>query len=85
VDLTGELQKLGDKVQDGTITNEIDFEWQLVDIITSARDGHFTFAPDAYSVFAYFNPIGSLVSVSADGKQLPEVYLYGKGLPGTSM
>ncbi|OCT55114.1 peptidase S41 family protein [Cladophialophora carrionii] len=76
VDLTSELQKLGDKVQDGTITSEIDFEWQLVDIITSARDGHLTFAPDAYSVFAYFNPLGSLVSVSADGKQLPEVYLY---------
>ncbi|KAJ9612286.1 hypothetical protein H2200_003883 [Cladophialophora chaetospira] len=76
VDLMAGLEDLSDQVQDGTLTSEIDFEWQLVDLMASARDGHFTFFPDAYSVFIYFNPMGSLVSVSSDGIQLPEVYLY---------
>ncbi|KIX98056.1 uncharacterized protein Z520_06135 [Fonsecaea multimorphosa CBS 102226] len=74
VDLVGGLQDLTQKVEDGTITQEIDFETQLVDLITSVRDGHFTYVPDAYSVFQYANAQLPIVSVSADGKQLPEIY-----------
>ncbi|OQU99701.1 hypothetical protein CLAIMM_05296 [Cladophialophora immunda] len=74
VDLVGGLEELTAKVEDGTITQEIDFETQLVDLITSVRDGHFTFSPDAYSVFNFANLHVPIVSVSSDGKQLPEIY-----------
>ncbi len=78
VDLAAGVQTLSDQVQNGTLTSEIDFEWQLVDLINSVHDGHLTFTPDTYAFFFYLNPLGSLVSVSTDGKQSPEIYLYGK-------
>lgn len=78
VDILGGLQELKDKVEDGTITREIDFEWELMDLVTSAKDGHFSYAPDAYSAFAYFNPLQNIVSLSVDGTQLPVVYLLGR-------
>ncbi|OAL36003.1 hypothetical protein AYO20_04664 [Fonsecaea nubica] len=74
VDLVAGLEDLTNKVQDGTMTREIDFETQLVDLITSVRDGHLTYVPDAYSVFQYGVKDLPLYSMSTDGKQLPEIY-----------
>ncbi|KIW97009.1 uncharacterized protein Z519_02400 [Cladophialophora bantiana CBS 173.52] len=75
VDLVGGLQELTEKVEDGTIAREIDFEWKLVDLLTSVHDGHFAFLPDAYFVFTFLN-LQPIISLSTDGKQLPEIYLY---------
>ncbi|EXJ72070.1 uncharacterized protein A1O5_04573 [Cladophialophora psammophila CBS 110553] len=57
------------------IIREIDFEWKLVDLLNSVHDGHFTFLPDAYFVFTFLN-LQPIISLSTDGKQLPEIYLY---------
>ncbi|OAP57019.1 hypothetical protein AYL99_09131 [Fonsecaea erecta] len=73
-DLVGGLQDLTEKVEDGTITQEIDFETRLVDLISAVHDGHLNYIPDAYSVFNYENLQLPIVSVSSDGKQLPEIY-----------
>lgn len=78
VDLLGKVDALIADVQSGKITKEMDWQTQLVDIISSCRDGHLAFQPDAYSAFQYENLLVGLVSVSLDGKELPHIYSFRK-------
>jgi hypothetical protein len=76
VDLLAGLEELRSQVQSGDLKGEFEFEWNLIDLLSSARDGHLQFHPDADYVFEFRNPMGNLISVSSDGTDLPEVYLY---------
>ncbi|KIW13034.1 hypothetical protein PV08_08221 [Exophiala spinifera] len=84
VDLVGGLEELRSQVQSGHLKSELEFEWKLIGLLSSARDGHLQFHPDADFVFSFRNPIGNLVSVSSDGRALPEVYLYSELIRGIS-
>ena len=77
VDLLGELKSLRSQVTSGGVSNEIDFEARVATILASAHDGHLTFQLDGLNVFGVGRLI-SLVSVSQNGTDTPQVYSYGK-------
>jgi hypothetical protein len=75
VDLIGGMQQLRDQVAAGAFSSEVDFQTNLTTLIGQAHDGHLLFLADALNVFIYERAgIGSLVSVSADGTSVPQVY-----------
>ncbi|KAE8843886.1 hypothetical protein HRS9122_04989 [Pyrenophora teres f. teres] len=76
VDIIGGLDKIDADINAGNFKNEYDFGFTLYRLIQSAHDGHFTFVPDMVGgIFTWGRPI-PLVSVSADGEQLPAVFAY---------
>lgn len=79
VDLVGQMTTLRNNVSSGVFKTELEFEGNLTQIITSAHDGHLSLQLDGISVFQYgFNVGDGLISVSSDGKSMPEIYLAGK-------
>ncbi|KAF2640525.1 peptidase S41 family protein [Massarina eburnea CBS 473.64] len=76
VDLLGGLKSIAADIDDGKITTEYDFGWTLYTLIASAHDGHLAYIPDSVNdIFSWGRPV-PLVSVSADGTQLPAVFAY---------
>ena len=76
VDLQGELSDLRDQVTSNNITGEIDFETRITTILARAHDGHLTFNLDGLSILGVGRRTGSLVSVSLNSTDKPNVYLY---------
>ncbi|KAK5367840.1 hypothetical protein LTR20_009057 [Exophiala xenobiotica] len=74
VDIKARLQTLIDDVACGKYTAEYDFQAALYRIFLSAHDGHFSFIPDLFGVAAFKIPGASLVSISSDGNEPPNVY-----------
>lgn len=76
VDIMGGLDQIDADIEAGNFKNEYEFGWTLYTLIQSAHDGHFAFVPDSVgSIFNWGRPI-PLVSVSADGEQLPAVFAF---------
>ena len=57
--------------------SEYDFQNAIQALLFSAHDGHLGFEGDAVGVFTFQRAV-SLVSLSKDGLQIPEVYLFSK-------
>ncbi|KAF2028533.1 hypothetical protein EK21DRAFT_69551 [Setomelanomma holmii] len=76
VDIIGGLDNIDQQIDAGGFKSEYDFGWSLYTLIQSAHDGHFTYIPDSVSqIFQWGRPV-PLVSVSADGEQLPSVFVF---------
>ncbi|KAJ8112940.1 hypothetical protein OPT61_g4819 [Boeremia exigua] len=76
VDIWGELETIRGKVVGGQYENEFEFGFELYILLQSTHDGHFVYVPDVIgTVFNFARPV-PLVSVSADGKELPKAYVY---------
>ncbi|KAF2865576.1 peptidase S41 family protein-like protein [Massariosphaeria phaeospora] len=76
IDILGGLDKIAADIDAGRFSNEYEFGWTLYTLVQSAHDGHFSYVPDSVGgVFTYGRPV-PLVSVSADGKQLPAVFAF---------
>ncbi|PGH16112.1 hypothetical protein AJ80_05327 [Polytolypa hystricis UAMH7299] len=76
VDLIGGLKEIRRNVAKGKYKGEAEFQRALYHLATDAHDGHLDLPLDAISTFFYKRvEIGGLVSVSADGKSLPEIYV----------
>ncbi|KAH7392885.1 peptidase S41 family protein-like protein [Pyrenochaeta sp. MPI-SDFR-AT-0127] len=76
VDIIGGLDKINADIDSGRFQNEYDFGWALYTLIQSAHDGHFAYTPDSVGgVFTWGRPL-PLVSVSADGVQLPSIFTF---------
>ncbi|EFR02653.1 peptidase S41 family protein [Nannizzia gypsea CBS 118893] len=77
VDLEGGLREIRDKATGNKYANEYEFQSDLTRLAASAHDGHFDLSLDAISTFTFLrDEIGSLVSVSPDGKKHPEIYIF---------
>ncbi|KAJ9636107.1 hypothetical protein H2204_005604 [Knufia peltigerae] len=78
VDLYGELNKIEDKVLGGQYESEYDMQVDIFSLLSSAHDGHLSWLGDLLAVFEFLrggaDNLG-LVSVSMDGKEVPQVYL----------
>lgn len=82
VDIIGLLDELIVKIKAGKITNQYQFEEQMALITGLSFDGHYTFLGNTfYSSLDWYRGgatngayEGSLVSVSLDGKAIPQVY-----------
>ncbi|KZM22602.1 uncharacterized protein EKO05_0009561 [Ascochyta rabiei] len=78
VDIMGELDTMQKGLASGTFKTEYDFQMEMMNLFNRAYDNHFAYQPDILaSAMQFQRPPGTeLVSVSSDGKALPEVYTY---------
>lgn len=78
VDIMGELANMQKQLTSGGFANEYDFQFKMMNLFNSAYDNHFAYQPDILLTAMQFQrpPGTELVSVSADGVALPEIYTY---------
>ncbi|KAJ5479937.1 hypothetical protein N7530_005446 [Penicillium desertorum] len=76
VDIWGGLDYLQQQAADNQFGNQFEFDTALSDLFISAKDGHLSLLPCSYMPFAFVGH-ESLVSVSFDGLQLPQIYTFG--------
>jgi hypothetical protein len=74
VDVQQRLQQIQSNVTAGNYKNQYSFEVDLQLLVHSMHDSHVTLSAGILDAFTFLMPYG-LVSVSVDGKQLPEIYL----------
>lgn len=76
VDLIAGLDDIGSKVNDGTYTNEYDFENDIAALFIKAHDGHLNFNGMAYGgAFRWRrNTRIALISASRNGDDIPQVW-----------
>ncbi|KAF3045905.1 hypothetical protein E8E12_006109 [Didymella heteroderae] len=76
VDLLAGLDDIASKVNDGTYTNEYDFENDIAELFIKAHDGHLAFNGMAYGgAFRWRRNLNiALISASRDGSSVPEVW-----------
>jgi hypothetical protein len=77
-DLMADARALRMAVQNGILTSELAFQQNLTNILSSAHDGHLFISLDAMRVFGYMRTFDDIVSVSLDGKSMPEIFAYRK-------
>lgn len=80
VDVLGGLDKIKQNAASGTYIRQYDLDLDIYSLFVRARDGHFTYTPNILAFFS-FTREESLVSVSADGVALPEVYFQCESRP----
>jgi hypothetical protein len=78
VDIPSVINAVKQKIQNGTYANEYQFQADLFRTFNLAHDGHFRFFPDLLTSALNFTRGVGLVSVSLDGKQIPQVYVKSK-------
>lgn len=77
VDILGGLDNISSTAVAGRFVSEYEFQLSIVELISSAHDGHFAFRPDVFKAFIFRNSlVADLVSVSRDGKEVPKLYHY---------
>ncbi|KAI1418045.1 hypothetical protein F5Y13DRAFT_199153 [Hypoxylon sp. FL1857] len=75
VDIQGGLDNISATATAGGFASEYDFQLAIVDLITSAHDGHFAYFPDVFKAFSFGNELAAdIVSVSTNGTSLPKLY-----------
>ncbi|KAI9690110.1 MAG: hypothetical protein M1820_010015 [Bogoriella megaspora] len=75
-DLWERLDIVERSANNGTYESEWDFAKALLQVTIDAHDGHLLFPVDVAADFFSFTRSFSLVSVSTDGHELPQVYVY---------
>ncbi|KUM55744.1 hypothetical protein ACN42_g11495 [Penicillium freii] len=75
VDIWGGLEHLQQQAADNQFGNQFEFDTALSDFFISAKDGHLSLLPCSFMPFAFVGH-ESLVSISSDGLQLPQIYTY---------
>jgi hypothetical protein len=81
VDIDTELDNIQQKVEAGAYGSEYDFQVDIVALLLSTHDGHLSWAGDVYSAFSFIRlagGVGGLYAVSADGVDLPLIYVSGE-------
>nr|AJD23206.1 peptidase S41 family protein [Onygena corvina] len=74
-DLEGGLAKIRQKAASNAYKNEFEFQFELDAHVRTVHDGHFNLAMDLIAIFAFTrSELGSLVSLSEDGKKFPKLY-----------
>lgn len=75
VDIEGGFQSIGEKVANNKYQSEYDFQLDILDLISSAHDGHFVFRGDMFKTFSFRNGlVTDVVSISRDGVEVPKLY-----------
>ncbi|KAH6638944.1 peptidase S41 family protein [Boeremia exigua] len=79
VDLMAGLDDIASRVNDGTYTNEYDFENDIAALFIKAHDGHLNFNGMAYGgAFRWRRNLNiALISASRDGSAVPQVWSLG--------
>ncbi|TKA40886.1 hypothetical protein B0A54_07798 [Friedmanniomyces endolithicus] len=80
VDIFGDLRQIQNKVDSGFYRNQYAFEADLQALSQATHDAHTTLYAGVSNQFTFAAPF-YLVSVSVDGKQAPQVYIYDDIIP----
>lgn len=75
IDIEARLDQLRSEVEEGVYDNQYDFDVAMQSIIVGVHDGHFSLNMGVYGLFSWLLP-DTIVSVSSDGQEIPEVYAY---------
>lgn len=78
LDIFGKLASVKANLQNDVYPNEYTFQEDLYQVFAPAHDGHFVLYPDALTKAFEWGRQLALVSISSDGKELPEIYVYGE-------
>jgi hypothetical protein len=78
VDLFGGLAKIEEKAATSQYQSQFEFDYELHGLIASACDGHLFIQLCSLSIFTFRNTV-PLASISTDGLELPQVYVYQDG------
>ena len=81
VDVLQVLGQIQNNVTAGAYKNQYTFEADIQLLVNRMHDSHVTLSSGILDAFSFVSPVG-LVSASADGKQLPEIYLIDELLAG---
>ncbi|OAA38901.1 tyrosinase [Metarhizium rileyi] len=76
VDVLATLGKTKERVVKGSYASQFDFDWDLGRLISKANDGHLTLSL-CFQRIMHFEHALPLVSVSADGLELPRIFTLG--------
>ncbi|KAI5920368.1 peptidase S41 family protein [Camillea tinctor] len=75
VDIQGGLDNISATATAGGFASEYDFQLAIVQLITAAHDGHFSYRPDIFKAFRFGSDLASdIISVSKDGLEVPKLY-----------
>jgi hypothetical protein len=74
-DLIKGIDELYLKVQNGSYSNEYDFQTEIGNLFMSGHDGHLAYSSDIVSDVMGISRSFDLLSISEDGQQLPKVYM----------
>ncbi|KAF4628586.1 hypothetical protein G7Y89_g9564 [Cudoniella acicularis] len=75
-DIFGYLALVKKNLESDQYANEYEFQEDLYNVFALAHDGHFVFYPDALTKAFEWGRQRSLVSISKDGVEIPQIYLY---------
>lgn len=76
-DILGGFDNISATAVAGQFASEYEFQLAIVELISSAHDGHFAYRPDVFKDFIFRNSlVADLVSVSRDGREVPRLYHY---------
>lgn len=81
VDIFKNLASIKTDLQNDVYANEYAFQEDLYQVFALAHDGHFVLYPDALTEAFEWGRKLALVSISSDGKELPQLYIYGTQYP----
>ncbi|CAH0045721.1 unnamed protein product [Clonostachys solani] len=73
IDVMGRLDQVAQNLSDGKYNSTYEMEVAIKQIFITAREGHMKYNGGVLGLFSWVLPDG-LISVSSDGKSLPEVY-----------
>ncbi|KAF2018290.1 hypothetical protein BU24DRAFT_168046 [Aaosphaeria arxii CBS 175.79] len=78
VDIIEEMNGMQEQLKSGGYNSEYDFQTDLMSLFNRAYDNHLAWQPDILAgVIQFQRPAGTeLVSVSSDGRALPEIFAY---------
>lgn len=77
-DLVTGLQEIRDAVVVGHIDSEYAFQEHLNELFGAAHDGHLSLKLDIVGIFWWYRPWADLVALSADGRDIPQIFFHGK-------
>lgn len=78
VDILTELDKIAERLSADAFQSEYQFQLELMDLIEKGYDNHLAWQPDIVAAVMQFQrtPGTELISISADGRGLPEIFAY---------
>jgi hypothetical protein len=77
-DLFAKLASIKNNLQYNVYINEYHFQADLYQVFSPAHDGHYVMYPDLLTKAFEWGRKRGLVSISKDGTEIPEIYLYGE-------
>jgi len=74
VDVIGGMKQIRQKLTTGGYSSQYDWALDVWRIFVQASDGHFYYTPSLLNIFIFRPEMGTIVSASSNGVDLPKVY-----------